>query len=201
MERSYGWRLLQARRATAETELLEKIARGSEAALARLYDRYSGLLFSLILAILKDSRDAEEVLQEVFLQVWRRADRYDPSRGSAYKWLVTLARTRSIDRTRSKNFARHREARSGDEALDRTADTSRASQLDAVLILERAEVVRGILAKLPPEQQRVLRLGYFLGHTQTEIARTLELPLGTVKSRMRLGLIAMRGLLNKELQP
>lgn len=190
---------MQTRHAETEAKLLEEIAGGSEAALARLYDRYSKLLFSLILAILKDSRDAEEVLQEVFLQVWKLAGRYDPSRGSAYKWLVTLARTRSIDRTRSKNFAHHREMGSGDEALERHA--ARASQLDAVLILERAEVVRRILTAIPPEQRRVLELGYFLGHTQTEIAQALNLPLGTVKSRMRLGLIALRSLLSEELQP
>ena len=191
---------MQARRATAEIELVEEIAGGSEAALARLYDRYARLLFSLILAILKDSRDAEEVLQEVFLQVWRLASRYDAGRGSVYKWLITLARTRSIDRTRSKNYAHHREAGNCDEVAERTGDASQASQLDAVLVLERAEVVRRLLARIPPEQRQVLQLGYFLGHTQSEIARSLDLPLGTVKSRMRLGLIALRGLLNEELQ-
>ena len=194
--------IVQARSAAAEKELLKEIAGGSEAALARLYDRYSRLLFSLILAIVKDSRDAEEVLQEVFLQVWRRAGGYDPGRGGVYKWLITLARTRSIDRTRSKNFARHREAGSGDDtALERARDPKQATQLDAVLILERAEVVRGVLARISPDQRRVLQLGYFLGYSQSEIARTLDLPLGTVKSRMRLGLIALRGLLDEEIQP
>ncbi len=194
--------IVQARSAAAEKELLEEIAGGSEAALARLYDRYSRLLFGLILAIVKDSRDAEEVLQEVFLQVWRRAGGYDPGRGGVYKWLITLARTRSIDRTRSKNFARHREAGSGDDkVLERARDPKQATQLDAVLILERAEVVRGVLARISPDQRRVLQLGYFRGYSQSEIARTLDLPLGTVKSRMRLGLIALRGLLDEELQP
>ena len=192
---------MQARQIEAETHLLEQIAGGSEAALARLYDRYSRLLYSLILSMLKDSRDAEEVLQEVFLQVWRLAERYNSRRGGVYKWLITLARTRSIDRMRSKNFARHRQAGGGDDDPEHTHDRSQTTQLDAVLILERAKVVRSVLERIPPEQRRVLHLGYFLGQTQTEIARQLELPLGTVKSRMRLGLIALRGHLDEELQP
>jgi len=179
---------------------LQAIARGSDAALARLYDRYSRLLFSIILAVLKDTRDAEEVLQEVFLQVWKAAKQFDPARGSVYKWLVTLARSRSIDRTRAKNFAHHRATSSGEELLERTADASQASQIDSVLVLERAEIVRNILSRIPPDQRRVLELGYFLGFTQSEIARKLELPLGTVKSRMRLGLIGMRDLLREEVQ-
>ncbi len=193
--------MMRDRSAVAEAELLEEIAHGSERALSRLYDHYSRLLYSLILAILKDPRDAEEVLQEVFLQVWRLAGRYDSRRGSPYKWLVTLARSRSIDRTRSKNFTRHRETQEILDLLDGWSDASQASQLDAVLMLERAEAVREVLARIPPEQHQVMALAYFGGHTQSEIARRLEIPLGTVKSRMRHGLIALRQLAAEDLRP
>lgn len=189
------------RRGGDEGELLEEIARGSEKALAGLYDRYSGVLYSLILAILKDPRDAEEVLQEVFLQVWRDAGRYDSGRGSAYRWLVNLARSRAIDRTRSKNFARHRETREILDLLDARSDPSQASQLDLVLMLERADAVRDVLARISPEQRRVMELAYFRGHSQSEIARQLEIPLGTVKSRMRHGLIALRQVAAEDLRP
>lgn len=192
---------MQARSTSVEIELLEEIAQGSEKALARLYDRYSRLLYSLILAILKDPRDAEEVLQEVFLQVWKLAARYESRRGSVYRWLVTLARSRAIDSTRSRNFARRREMETTLDRLDREIDFSQTSQLDAVLMLERAEVVREVLARIPPEQQQVMRLAYFLGYTQSEIARKFEIPLGTVKSRMRQGLIALHGLLAQDLKP
>ncbi len=193
--------MMQDRRTAAEAELLKEIAHGSEKALSRLYDRYSRLLYSLILAILKNRQDADEVLQEVFLQVWRRAGRYDSRRGTAYGWLVTLARARSLDRTRSKNVPRHRETQEIVDLLDGWQDTPQASQLDAVLMLERAEAVREVLARIPPEQRQALEFAYFGGHTQSEIARLLEIPLGTVKSRMRHGLIALRQLAAEALKP
>ena len=191
---------MQAQSASIEAALLEEIARGSEEGLSRLYDRYSRLLYSLVLTILKEPRDAEEVLQEVFLQVWKLAGRYDSRRGSVYKWLVTLARSRAIDRTRSRNFARRR-------AMETTLDpdskieSPQTSQLDAVLMLERAKVVRAVLAKISPEQRQVMHLAYFLGYTQSEIAQKFEIPLGTVKSRMRQGLITLHSLLAQELKP
>ncbi len=184
--------------ALVEARLVEEIAGGSEQALGRLYDRYSRILYSLIVGVLRDPRDAEEVLQEVFLQVWRLADGFDPQRGNAYRWLVTLARSRAIDRLRSKNFTRRRETERSLDLFEGTSDPLHPSQLDAVLMLERAEVVRRELAEIPPEQLAVMRLAYFLGHTQSEIAVELDIPLGTVKSRMRQGLIALRGRLAEE---
>ena len=192
---------MQARTSPPEVELLEAIARGSEEALSRLYDRYSRLVYGLIRAILKDSRDAEEVLQEVFLQVWRQAARFDPRKGSVYRWLVTLARSRAIDRTRSRNFTRRRELETALAHPEDQRDSAQTSQLDAVLMIERAGTVRGLLARIPSEQQRVMHLAYFLGHTQSEIARQLAIPLGTVKTRMRQGLMALHGMLTQELKP
>jgi RNA polymerase sigma-70 factor (ECF subfamily) len=190
--------------AALEAGLVKEIAGGSEPALAQLYDRYARVLFSLIVRVLKDARDAEEVLQEVFLQVWKLAGRFDPERGNTYRWLVTLARSRAIDRLRSKNFKTRRAAESSLDMLETTleptepTEPTEPSQLDAVLMLERADHVRRGLATISPEQLEVMRLAYFLGFTQSEIARELEIPLGTVKSRMRQGLIALRGRLAEE---
>lgn len=185
-------------RAGVEADLVARIARGDEDALSRLYDRYARLLFSLILGIVNDQRDAEEVLQDVFLQVWRQARTFDSSRGSAYRWLVTLARSRAIDRLRSKYFALHRREADSEDPED-VHSSARATQLDAVVILERSESVRRLLDRIAPEQRAALELGYFQGCSQSEIARRLDLPLGTVKSRMRLGLIALRELLPEEM--
>ena len=184
--------------AALEAGLVKEIADGSEPALAQLYDRYARVLFSLIVRVLKDARDAEEVLQEVFLQVWRLAGRFDPERGNTYRWLVTLARSRAIDRLRSKNFRSHRAAESSLEMLETTLEPTEPSQLDAVLMHERADDVRRGLATISPEQLEVMRLAYFFGFTQSEIARELKIPLGTVKSRMRQGLIALRERLAEE---
>lgn len=176
----------------SEAALIEQIARGNEDALARLYDLYAGTLFGLVLAILKSRPDAEEVLQEVFLQVWRRADRYEGSRASVYGWLVSMARSRAIDFTRQKNFRRHREALDLTVARGALEDDTQPVPLDSVLIRERAEAVREVLADISPRKRRVMELAYFHGHTQTEIAALLGIPLGTVKSRMRHGLAALQ---------
>ncbi len=182
----------------AEIELLEEIAQGSEEALSCLYDRYARLLYSLIIAILKDPRDAEEVLQEVFLQVWNSASRFDRRRGTVGSYLVTLARSRAIDRTRSRNFTRRHEMETALDRPDLERDPALDDQLDAFLLNERAAMVRAMLARIPVEQQQVMHLAYFLGHSQSEIARHLEIPLGTVKTRMRQGLIALHRLAAEE---
>jgi len=201
-KRYRDWRTdVQARTSSVEVELLEAIARGSEEALSRLYDRYSRLVYGLIRAILKDPRDAEEILQEVFLQIWKDAGRFDRRKGNVYSWLVTLARSRAIDRTRSKNYTRRREMETTLAHPEDQSAASQTSQLDAVLMIERADTVRGLLARIPSEQQKVMRLAYFLGHTQSEIASQLAIPLGTVKTRMRQGLMALHGMLAQELKP
>ena len=186
--------------ASAEVELLHEIARGSEEGLSRLYDRYSKLVYSLALAILRDPRDAEEALQEVFLQVWKQARRYDSGKSTVYQWLMRLTRSRAIDRTRARNFSRRRDAETTLAPADGIASRE-ASQLDAYLAMERGETVRRLLTRITPAQQQVMHLAYFLGHTQQEIARQLEIPLGTVKTRMRDALRALHGLLAGELRP
>jgi RNA polymerase sigma-70 factor (ECF subfamily) len=173
-----------------DVELLKVIAARDEAALAELYDRYRVILFGLLMRILNDRGEAEDVLQEVFLQVWRRAADFDENRGRPFTWLVTLARSRGIDRLRTL-AARERVAIAGarDEAeaiSDAASDAFRS---------EQRELVNNALAQLPDEQKRLLLLAYFDGLSQSEIAARVGAPLGTVKTRMRAGMMKLRELL------
>lgn len=174
----------------ADDDLLRAMARGDESALAALYDRYRLILFGLILRILHDRQEAEDVLQEAFLQVWRRANDFDPARGRAFTWLVTIARSRALDRLRMlgsrSRFVEADEQAGADEVIDTAQELIKS---------EEGEIVRRALRELPSEQRRTLLLAYFEGLTQAEIAERLGDPLGTVKTRMRSGLIKLRELL------
>ncbi len=171
------------------------MARGDEQALASLYDRYRLILFGLIQRILHSRPEAEDVLQEVFLQAWQKAADFDESRGRPFTWLVTLARSRAIDRLRSLG-ARDRLA----TASAREAPGELADAVDDAILSEQSEIVRGALAELPEEQRQVLLLAYFEGFTQSEIAGRLRSPLGTVKTRMRSGMIKLRELLGDKVR-
>ena len=173
-----------------DVELLKAIAARDEAALAQLYDRYRVILFGLLMRILNNREEAEDVLQEVFLQVWRRAADFDETRGRPFTWLVTLARSRGIDRLRTL-AARERVAVAG--ARDETEVVSDAAS--DTLRSEQRDVVNSALAQLPDEQSQLLLLAYFDGLSQSEIAERLGAPLGTVKTRMRTGLMKLRELL------
>lgn len=173
-----------------DVELLKGVASQDEAALAALYDRYRVILFGLLVRILNNREEAEDVLQEVFLQVWRRAADFDENRGRPFTWLVTLARSRGIDRLRTL-AARERVAVAG--AKDEAEAVSDAAS-DAFRSEQRG-LVTTALAQLADEQQHPLMLAYFDGLTQTEIAARLGAPLGTVKTRMRTGMMKLRELL------
>jgi len=176
----------------SDSDLLHALARDDEAALAAIYDRYRLILFGLILRILHDRAEAEDVLQEVFLQVWRRAGDFDEARGRAFTWLVTIARSRALDRLRSAGSR----ARLTEAAAQTPRDDVSDAAMDA-LKSETSTIVRQALAELPDEQRRTLFLAYFEGLTQVEIAARLGDPLGTVKTRMRSGLIKLRELLGQ----
>ncbi|HEY3027393.1 MAG TPA: sigma-70 family RNA polymerase sigma factor [Pyrinomonadaceae bacterium] len=175
---------------SSDNELLRAVARGDESALAGIYDRYRLILFGLIVRILHSREEAEDVLQEVFLQVWRRAADFDEARGRAFTWLVTVARSRALDRLRALGSrARLAEAAPVPQQVGDAAEEAFQS--------EQAEVVRRALAQIPADQRQALLLAYFEGLTQMEIAARLGAPLGTVKTRMRAGMIRLRKILQE----
>lgn len=174
-----------------DADLLHAIARQDEQALAALYDRYRLILFGLAMRILSSREDAEDVLQDVLLQVWRQAAKFDETRGKPFTWLVTLTRSRAIDRLRMIGSLQ----RTDDAAIRETQEITSDAALDAVNS-ERRAIVRRALDELPDEQRRTLTLAYFGGLTQSEIAAQLATPLGTVKTRMRTGMMKLRDLLN-----
>jgi RNA polymerase sigma-70 factor (ECF subfamily) len=176
-----------------DVELLKAIAAqdaAAEASLAQLYDRYRVILFGLLMRILNNREEAEDVLQELFMQVWRRAADFDENRGKPFTWLVTMGRSRGIDRLRTL-AARERTAMAA--ARDEAEAVSDAAT-DAFRSEQRG-LVTNALAQLPDEQKRPLMLAYFEGLSQSEIAAHLGAPLGTVKTRMRTGMIKLRELL------
>ena len=166
-----------------DAELLRAVARGDESAFARVYDRYGPILLGLLLRILRSRAEAEDVLQEVFLQVWQQARSFDESRGRAFTWLVTLARSRAIDRLRAVDSRERAALRSAEDGPP-AAQTRPLADDDAIRA-ERAEAVRGALGELPEEQRQVLVLAYLEGMSQSEIAAAKNQPLGTVKTRTR----------------
>ena len=165
--------------------LLDRIVGRDEGAVGELYDRHSRLLFGLILRILHDRSEAEEVLQEVFVLVWTRAETYNVALGSPAAWLVRIARNRAIDRLRANNV-RLRAVEAAPEPVAQDSPESRAAQS------EQQRAVAHALETLPPDQRVLIEQAYFLGLTQSELAERFKLPLGTVKTRIRTGMIALR---------
>ncbi len=182
--------------ASEETSaLITRIAAGDRDAFSRFYDLLAPTAFGLIRRVLRDPEAAAEVLQEVFWQVWREAPQYDPKRGSPEAWLVMRAKTRAIDRLRS--------IRRRDRTFVAPVDESVAQRNDGpaenpAVVAEDRGLVQTALAQLPEPQRRVIELAFFEGLTQSEIATRLGEPLGTVKTRARLGLERLRGALRGE---
>src|SRR5262245_25878210 len=177
-----------------ELSLLQRIVARDTAALAELYDRQSPLLFGLILRILRDRAEAEEVLQEVFVRVWTRAELYDPRLGGPTPWLVRLARNCGIDRIRARRVRDGNRRTSFDDGVagSAAAGTDIRTPEAAVLDAERRGTVMDALAGLPEEQRCLIEAAFFEGYTHSELAKYFGLPLGTVKTRIRAGMIAMR---------
>jgi RNA polymerase sigma-70 factor, ECF subfamily len=171
-----------------------RIATGDEAAFEALYDRYSRLLYSILLSVLRQPTEAQDMLQELFLHIWHQAKQFNQERGSVYSWLVTMTRNRAIDRLRSKSFREKMQESSNDEAMMLVPDSD-ITALDSISLAEDRERIHAALAQIPAEQRDALMLAYFQGYTQTEIAELLQTPLGTIKTRMRQGLIKLSSLL------
>jgi RNA polymerase sigma-70 factor (ECF subfamily) len=163
--------------------LLQRLTGGDPAALGEFYDLYAGLVNGLALRILRNTAEAEDVVQEVFVQVWRQAERYDPGRGSAEAWLCTIARSRALDRLRRRASRREEP---GDALPAGASERPRT---------EEALAVREALESLSSDQRSALELAYYEGLTQSEIADRLGQPLGTVKTRIRTAMIRLRDVL------
>lgn len=174
---------------------LRQASEGDGPALSRLYDTHARAIYSLALRVLGDQADAEDVVQEVFAQAWRQAGRYDARRGTVAAWLLTMARTRAIDRLRARRARPDTRGSDPDDAGQALA----APLIDPgdTLAAERdAARVRAALADLPLLQRLAIELAYFEGLSQSEIAERLEQPLGTIKTRIRLGLLKLRDALS-----
>jgi RNA polymerase sigma-70 factor (ECF subfamily) len=165
-----------------DSALVERMVAGDEGALAALYDRYSGMLFAMLVRTLRDPQAAEEILQDLFLQLWRGAARFDATRGSLPAWLMVIGRNRALSRLRTRE---HREIPEDIEAFPANAVPSSVNLEDDAERSLLMEKLRTAMATLPAEQREAVELAYFEGMTQTEIAARTGSPLGTVKSRVR----------------
>ena len=181
--------------ARTDAELLARVARREQWALAALYDRFGGRVFVLALRLLGDRQAAEEVTQDVFLRIWQRADTFQPGAASVLAWLLAITRNRSIDELRSRRGAARRQETA--ELTSATADLAGDPQRRAEDRL-LADDVRRLLAGIPARQRRALELSIFGGLSHSEIAAALETPLGTVKSWLRQGLRQLREALGSD---
>lgn len=172
--------------------VIARVAVGDQEAMNTFYDGTSRLVFGLVLRILNDRSLAEEVLLDVYVQVWRQAHRYDTSRGAPLGWLTTIARSRAIDRLRAERYNRQQDELN--EATTREPNILTNPEHTTALS-EVSQHVRAALELLPPEQREVIELSYYSGFTQSEIAARLGQPLGTVKTRTRLGMMKLREVL------
>lgn len=172
----------------SDAELFHLLRAGDTTALGILYDRYSSLVYSLALRVLANPQEAEDLTQEVFLTFWRSSN-YNPARGSLSSFLTTLTRSRAIDRLRSRGTVLKFLQRWSETM---TTDTSSPTPFEVASLNQRSHYVRNALAQLPDNHRQVLEMAYYEGLSQSEIARTLNIPLGTVKTWARQGLLTLR---------
>jgi RNA polymerase sigma-70 factor (ECF subfamily) len=177
-----------------DAQLVRQLANGDDTALAALYDRYGGPLYALAFTIARDEADAEEIVLEAFLQAWRAADRFDPARGSVASWLTVIVRSRALDLVRSRArrdrvmTSAARDDGGGTAGMGQGWEPPNASVERA----EREQRVSAALRALPDSQQKVIELAFYEGRSQSEIARMLKQPLGTIKTRARAGMRKLR---------
>jgi RNA polymerase sigma-70 factor, ECF subfamily len=169
-------------------DLLGQVAEGNQAAFGQLYDQCSARVLGLVRRLLKDSAQSEEVTQEIFLEVWQNAKRYDPAKGSATTWILTMSHRRAVDRIRSSQSTRDRDTRIG----LRDMETEYDSVSESVEIRVEHERVGQALLRLTELQRQAVTLAYYGGYSHSEVAEMLKVPIGTVKTRLRDGMIRLR---------
>ena len=187
-----------AQQLEAEIALLRRVAQGDRRGFEELYDRFSGVLFSTAYRVLNNQEAAEDVLQDVFIQIWEKAPLYDPTRGKPMTWAVTLTRNKAIDRLRS-TVRRNRlqdDVQRESETFEQFDDRS---SFDAVASGETSKLVREAIQKLTKDQREAIELAFFSSLTQTEIAERLGEPLGTIKARIRRGMMKLKDVISPEL--
>ncbi|MGH8896498.1 MAG: ECF RNA polymerase sigma factor SigK [Egibacteraceae bacterium] len=170
-------------------ELLAQVTKGDQAAFEQLYDRVAGKVYGLIRRVLRDPAQSEEVTQEVLLEIWRSAPRFDSARGTANAWIMTIAHRRAVDRVRSEQSSRDRDDQAS--AREQRTETFDVVAEEVEVRLEHQQV-RAALGQLTDLQREAVELAYYGGHTYREVAELLGAPLGTVKTRLRDGLIRLR---------
>ena len=188
----------KAKELEAEIELLKRVGQGDSKSFEELYDRLSGVLFSTAYRVLNNQVAVEDVLQDVFVQIWEKAPLYNPALGKPLTWAITLTRNKAIDRLRStqrRNLLQEN-AQSESEIFEQFDDRS---SFEAVASAETGNLVRKAVARLSKDQRQVIELAFFSSMTQTEIAERLKLPLGTIKARIRRGMLKLRDLISPEL--
>lgn len=178
--------------AVSDADLVTRMATGDRDAFSQLYDRFSRPLYSTALHILRDAAEAEDIIQDVFLSLWEKSGEFTATRGSAFAWAVTLTRNRAIDRIRMRKRRGELLAQAAPDDLNLPSHDDQPDSIGNAVGQEDARGVRAAVAELPPEQQEALHLAFFSGMTQQEIAAHLQQPLGTIKARIRRGLMKLR---------
>ena len=180
-----------------ELDLLARVANRERAAFEQLYARYSNILYATAMKFLKQDADAQDVVQDVFIQIWDKAKLYDPTKGKPLTWALTMTRNRSIDRIRAiQRCTRLRDDFESETVADESAGVREAlSEVDAS---EKSQILRDAVGRLSPEQRKVIELAFFGGLTQSEVADRLGEPLGTVKARARRGLMKLKEILGPQ---
>lgn len=173
-----------------ETELVTRLKNGDQQAMSELYDRFSSALLGIIMKVIPDQATAEDVLQETMIKIWNNIGSFDSAKGRLFTWMINIARNQSIDKTRSKGFKQQSKNSSVEDSVylneSIPAAGANADTMD----------VKNWLLHLPEENRQLMRLAYFMGYTQEEISKELNMPLGTVKTKIRNSLILLRKKLN-----
>ena len=181
-----------ARHEPTDEHLMARITARDEAALAALYKRHTPLLTTIVGRVLNQSSDVDDLLQEIFIEIWKQAERFDAEKGKALGWIVTLARRRAIDKVRKKQAYFRAAERLRDETEVQTEPALHQGADEDAIVSDRARIVKKLLATLPSAQREALEFAYFRGMSQREIAAHTGIPLGTIKTRLELGLAKIR---------